>query len=48
MATLLVGGALLAVVAAIVWKMVADHRNGKSACGGNCAHCHGSCGAKHR
>ena len=48
MATILVGGALLVVVGAIVWKMIADKRSGKSACGGDCAHCHGACSAKPR
>jgi len=44
MATWLIGGALALIVAAVVWKMIADRRHGKSACGGNCAHCHGACG----
>ena len=45
MATWIIGGILLVIVGAIVWKMVKDKRQGKSscACGGDCAHCHASC-----
>ncbi|MDD3335922.1 MAG: FeoB-associated Cys-rich membrane protein [Eubacteriales bacterium] len=45
MATWIVGGVLVLIVGAIVWKMVKDRRQGKTACscGGDCAHCHGSC-----
>ena len=43
MATWIVGGVLLLAVAAIVWKMIRDKRNHKSACscGGDCSHCSG-------
>ena len=41
MATIIVGGILLAIVGLIIWKMVRDKKNGKSSCGGDCAHCKG-------
>ena len=44
----LVGGALLILVGAAVWKMIDDRRNGNSACGGGCARCHGACPARRR
>lgn len=37
--TILVSGALLAVVAGIIRVMIRDKKQGKSSCGGNCAHC---------
>ena len=42
MATWIVGGVLLVIVGAIIWKMVKDKKSGNSACscGGDC----GSCG----
>ena len=40
MATIIVGGILLAIIGLIIWKMVRDKKNGKSSCGGDCAHCH--------
>ena len=48
MATWIVGGVVLVIVGGIVWKMVADRRNGKNSCGGDCAHCHMSCGSQPR
>jgi len=44
MATWIVGGALLLIIASIVWKMVSDRRKGKGGC--DCAHCHGACSAR--
>lgn len=44
MATWIVGGVVVLVVGAIIWKMVSDKRSGKGGCGGDCAHCHGACG----
>ena len=43
MATWIVGSIVVLIVAAIVWKMAKDKKDGKSACGGDCAHCHGAC-----
>ena len=37
--TIVVSIILIAVVAAIVRKLVKDKRAGISSCGGNCAHC---------
>ena len=46
--TILICLVLNAVVAAIIVKLVRDHRKGKSSCGCNCAHCAmaGSCHKK--
>lgn len=43
MATAIVGGILLLIVGAVVYSMIRDKKNGKSACscGGDCAHCKG-------
>lgn len=43
MATWIVGGVLLVIVGAIVWKMVKDKKSGNSACscGGDCGKCKG-------
>ncbi len=43
MATIIVGGILVAIVGLIIWKMIRDKKNGKSSCGGDCAHCKGNC-----
>ncbi len=45
MATYLVGGALVLIVALIIAKMIRDKKNGKSSCGcsGNCAQCRAAC-----
>ena len=37
--TLVIGLAVLAVVALIVWKMAKDKKNGRSSCGCGCANC---------
>lgn len=47
MATWIVGGVVVLIVGAIIWKMIRDKRSGTGGCGGDCgdcAHCHGSCG----
>ena len=36
---------LAGIVGLIVRKMIHDKRAGKSACGCDCAHCHGACHA---
>ncbi len=48
MATWIVGGVLVLIVGAIVWKLVKDKKSGKSACacGGDCAHCHAACSSQ--
>ncbi len=44
MATVIVGGVLLLVVALIVRSMIKDKKSGKSIqCGGDCKHCGGHC-----
>lgn len=45
MATWIVGGVLLLIVGAIVWKMVKDKKAGKGSCscGCDCASCSGNC-----
>lgn len=50
--TILIGGALLAVVLLIVRYLLRQRKAGKSSCGAGCAHCamHGQChsqGRKH-
>ncbi len=44
-ATIVISLILIAIVAAIIVKLVKDKKKGKSACGNNCAHCAmaGSC-----
>lgn len=48
MATWIVGGILVLIVGAIVWKMARDKKQGKGgcSCGGDCAHCHASCSSQ--
>lgn len=41
MATWIVGGVVLIIVAAIIWKMIKDKRAHKGGCGCDCAHCSG-------
>lgn len=41
--SLLVGGIVLALIAAIVAKLVRDARAGKHICGGDCKSCGGHC-----
>lgn len=50
--TILIGGALLAVVLLIVRYLLRQRKAGKSSCGAGCTHCamHGQChsqGCKH-
>lgn len=46
--TILICLGLIAVVTAIIVKLIRDHKKGKSSCGCNCAHCAmaGSCHKK--
>lgn len=39
LATILIGVALLLIIALIVVKLVKDKRKGRSFCGGGCANC---------
>ncbi|MBE6902897.1 MAG: FeoB-associated Cys-rich membrane protein [Ruminococcaceae bacterium] len=39
MASFIAGAIVLAIVVAIVWKMVADKKKGRSSCGAGCAQC---------
>ena len=45
MATWIIGGALVVIVGAVVWKMISDRRKGKHSCscGCGCESCHGAC-----
>lgn len=44
MGTIIVGGILVVIVGAIVWKMVKDKKSGKSIqCGCDCSKCSGHC-----
>ena len=45
MATWIIGGALVIIVGAVVWKMISDRRKGKHSCscGCGCESCHGAC-----
>ncbi len=44
MATWIVGGVLLLIVAAIVWKLLKDKGARKGGCGCNCSRCSAGCG----
>ena len=46
MGTVLVLAVLAVIVGLIVRGMVKDRRQGKHACGGDCANCHGGCSCK--
>ena len=39
--TIIISLILILMVAGIIRSIIRDKRNGVSACGGNCAHCHG-------
>lgn len=41
MGTFIVAAILVIVVALVIWKMIKDHKKGKSACGCDCASCGG-------
>ena len=45
MATWIIGGVLIVIVGAVVWKMISDKRKGKHSCscGCGCESCHGAC-----
>ena len=49
MATWIIGGALVVIVGAVVWKIISDKRKGKHSCscgcscGCSCESCHGAC-----
>ena len=45
MATWIIGGALIVIIGAVVWKMISDRCKGKRACscGCSCESCHGAC-----
>lgn len=45
MATWIIGGVLVVIVGAVVWKMISDRRKGKHSCscGCGCESCHGAC-----
>ena len=45
MATWIIGGALIIIIGAVVWKMISDRGKGKHACscGCSCESCHGAC-----
>ena len=45
MATWIIGGVLIVIVGAVVWKMISDKRKGKHSCscGCGCEGCHGAC-----
>ncbi|MCR5591612.1 MAG: FeoB-associated Cys-rich membrane protein [Lachnospiraceae bacterium] len=45
--TIVVSAVLIAVVTAVIFKMIKDKKNGISSCGGNCAHC-GLCASCNR
>ena len=39
LATIVIAAALVVMVGAIVWYLRRQKKQGKSSCGGNCAHC---------
>lgn len=43
MATWIVGGVLLIIVGAIVYKMIKDKKANKTSCGCDCSKCAGGC-----
>ena len=45
MATWIIGGVLIVIVGAVLWKMISDRRKGKHSCscGCGCESCHGAC-----
>lgn len=46
LATIVIAAALVVMVGAIVWYLRRQKKQGKSSCGGNCAHC-AMCGTCH-
>lgn len=45
--TIIISLILAGIVAMTIMRLVKDKKQGKSSCGGNCAHC-GSCSACHQ
>lgn len=43
MATVIVSAVLLAIVAAVIWKMVKDRKAGKGGCSCGCENCSRGC-----
>ena len=45
MANWIIGGVLVVIVGAVVWKMISDRRKGRHSCscGCGCESCHGAC-----
>ena len=45
MATWIIGGVLVVIVGAVVWKIISARRKGKHSCscGCGCESCHGAC-----
>ncbi len=45
MATWIIGGVLVVIIGAVIWKMISDRRKGKHSCscGCGCESCHGAC-----
>ncbi len=41
MATWIIGGVLLIIVGAIIWKLIRDKKRGKHGCCGDCGRCSG-------
>ncbi|MBR4719809.1 MAG: FeoB-associated Cys-rich membrane protein [Lachnospiraceae bacterium] len=37
--TIIVSAILIAIVTAVIFKMIKDKKNGITSCGGNCTHC---------
>ncbi|MBQ3786219.1 MAG: FeoB-associated Cys-rich membrane protein [Lachnospiraceae bacterium] len=44
--TILISLALILMVTGAIFTLIRDKKNGKSCCGGNCAHCKGCAAAK--
>ena len=41
METWIVGGAVVLLVGAVLWRMIRNRRAGKGGCSGSCDHCSG-------
>jgi len=48
MTTWIVGGVVLLIVGAIVWKMIRDKKANKGTCGCGCAGCSKACHDEHK
>lgn len=40
--TILIGAVLLAIIAAILWRMIRNRKKGSCSCGSGCEHCAGA------